>query len=435
MDITKTEVHTIYKERGSRHMVKPTLLKKLPKVMIMATMISCMVPSVVFASTIDGSIDVTYGQVSDSALKIAFENKTEVVLNLTGETVTFPASGLVDAAKKEDSTVTVKSDKGTYSLPLSALDFAAWAKELGATVGDLKVTVEISKLNSDEVKPVLDAIAAAGGTALSGAVEFNVTVEGKDGKKLAIDAFDDYVKRKLPLTAKPSKTATVALYHSDTKSLSFVPGSISDSVAEFWRPGNSVYTVVEFGKSFTDVTSHWAKADIELLANKLIVDGVSDDAFEANRSITRAEFAALAVRSLGLNPDASAAKFSDVNGNDWFAGAVGAAAKAGIVSGYDDGTFHPRTLLTREELATMIVRAFEFADGRFAIADSSIDQTLAKWTDGDKVSWGKREVALALLTGLMNGTTSSTLDSDKLATRAEAVTMLKRFLTEAEFID
>src|SRR5690606_16979135 len=124
---------------------------------------------------------------------------------------------------------------------------------------------------------------------------------------------------------------------------------------------NSVYAAIEYTRNFSDVLTHWAKSDIELLTNNLIVNGMTANTFEPERDITRAEFAALIVRSLGLSPIAGASSFSDVQADDWFAAEVNAAAKAGIVDGYPDGTFLPNNKINREELAAMVVRALNFA--------------------------------------------------------------------------
>jgi len=382
----------------------------------------------------DGSIDVTNGQVSASALKDAFDKHTVVTLKLSGEKVEIPVEGLIDAIKKDGATLVIQSDSGTYELPLSAIDFEALAKELGVDVEDLTITVSISELTGDDAQEVTDAVYELGGEQLSAAVDFSITVEG-NGKEISLDTFNQYVKRTVPLTKEASKTATVVLYNPQTGELSFVPALFSDSEAQFWRQGNSVYTVAECDKTFDDISDHWAKADIELLASKLIVDGVTDTEFQPDRNITRAEFAALVVRSLGLNSVSGATYFDDVKDGDWFAGVVGAAAQAGIVDGYEDGTFRPQAEITREELAAMVVRAYEFAGGEVAISESSIAQALSKWSDADKIVWGQREVALALVTGLMNGMTSTTLETDAQATRAQSATMLKRFLSEVEFID
>ncbi|CAH1221529.1 hypothetical protein PAECIP111891_05219 [Paenibacillus allorhizoplanae] len=119
-------------------------------------------------------------------------------------------------------------------------------------------------------------------------------------------------------------------------------------------PHNSVYTVIKSNRSFADLSGHWAKEDVEMLANKLIVNSWSNNQFAPDRQITRAEFAALLVRSLGLQDDKDNA-YTDVTDQDWYAGAVGAAQKAGLVTGFEDDSFKSNANITREQMVTMIV--------------------------------------------------------------------------------
>lgn len=378
-------------------------------------------------------IDASNGTVNANDLKNALDKFTEVTIKVNGDSVSIPVSALLNA--KEGSILNVVSDHGAYILPLDAFDFEMLAKQIDSTIADLKLNIGIKKLTGDEAKAVSDAISALGGKQLANAVDFSISVEGKDGKKAAIDSFDRYIKRKLPLSEKPSTTGTVALYNTSSNTLSFVPGKLSDTEAEFWRNGNSVYTALELTKSFTDVTSHWGKSYIELLAGKLIIDGVTDTTFEPDRNITRAEFAALIVRSLGLSTVTGATYFDDVNESDWYAGVVGAAAKAGLVDGYEDDTFRPNAQITREELAAIVVRAYKYAGGKTTVDASTQAQILSKWSDSDRIVWGHQEVAQAIAAGLMNGMTDTTLETYGQATRAQTAAMLKRFLSEVNFIE
>src|SRR5690606_11235384 len=142
-------------------------------------------------------------------------------------------------------------------------------------------------------------------------------------------------------------------------------------VATLKSTTNSIYGVVQFNKTFPDVAAHWGKGYVESVANKLIVEGYEDGTFGPDRSITRAEFATVIVRALGLSSKKGTASFSDVKSGDWFANAVAVAAEAGIVKGYEDGTFQPNKVITREELAAMVVRASAFAGKDLSVSPSA----------------------------------------------------------------
>ena len=139
-------------------------------------------------------------------------------------------------------------------------------------------------------------------------------------------------------------------------------------------------------------------------------------------NITRAEVATIFFRML---TDESRTEFwsqtndySDVNEGQWFNAAISTLSNAGILNGYNDGTFRPNGKITRAEFATMASRFFEYADtaGDNPFSDVSED------------SWYYKFVMAASEMGLINGYPDGTFGPGKLITRAEAVTIVNRTL-------
>jgi len=95
-----------------------------------------------------------------------------------------------------------------------------------------------------------------------------------------------------------------------------------------------------------------------------IITGRPDGSFAPDETITRAEFAAVVVRSLGYDTAAAAAKgqtkFSDVAADFWAAGYINLANSLGIINGRPDGTFGANDPVRFEEAITMIVRALGY---------------------------------------------------------------------------
>jgi N-acetylmuramoyl-L-alanine amidase len=380
------------------------------------------------------------GEVNEDSLKNALVSSANVELKLFGDIALIPAAALVDAVGKSGSTITVISDNGTYILPLSILDLNALAKTLGIAVKDLKIKVSITKLTGDSATAVTNAATAIGAKAITDAVDFNVIALGPDSKTTSIDFGKTYVSRSLNISnAVDTKMVTGVLYNETTKKLSFVPAifEVKDgkTVVTLKRNDNSIYTVVEMNKNFTDIESHWSKDDVSLLANKLVIDGMTDTTFAPDLDITRAEFAALAVRSLGLNLESTTSTFSDVQASDWYATTVATAAKAGIIDGYEDGSFKPNAQITREELTAMIVRTMNYAGLKSTISDSQQLTLLNTFSDSNQIIWAQKEMATAIDAGIINGLTETTIGPSNQATRAEAAAMLKRFLSKAGFIN
>jgi hypothetical protein len=200
------------------------------------------------------------------------------------------------------------------------------------------------------------------------------------------------------------------------------------------RAGSGTYALLQSSLSFTDIMNHWAQSDIESLASKRIVKGITASEFAPNQSVTRAEFVSLIVRSLGLRSDSSSLSFKDVTESDWYAGAVHAAVQAGIVQGNDNGTFTPQAKITREEMAVMMGRALVAVTGKDLGTGTAKD--LSQFTDEKAIhEWAQASVRQVIAIGMMKGMTNNTFEPGEHATRAQAVVALKRMLEYLGFIN
>ncbi len=173
---------------------------------------------------------------------------------------------------------------------------------------------------------------------------------------------------------------------------------------------------------FTDIIGHWAENDIKQMADKGIVSGVTATTFEPDRSITRAEFAALITRALRLSSANDNAIFTDVASDDWYADEVAAAAAAGLIVGYD-GKFRPNDTITREEMAVVIMKAYKF------LGKSPLTGKIDQFADKDSISaWAVDYVDQAVSSGLISGMTANTFAPGENATRAQVASLIKRLL-------
>ena len=136
--------------------------------------------------------------------------------------------------------------------------------------------------------------------------------------------------------------------------------------------------------------------------------------------ITRAEVATIYFRML---TDESRTKFwsqssgySDVKTGDWFNNAVSTLSNAGIIAGYEDGSFRPNGYITRAEFATIAARFFDVTyNGKDLFPDISDH-------------WAKDYINQAANKGFVNGYEDGTFKPDRNITRAEAVTLVNRTL-------
>lgn len=171
---------------------------------------------------------------------------------------------------------------------------------------------------------------------------------------------------------------------------------------------------------FTDIKGHWAQSIIDNLYSKGVVKGVSDTEFRPDDIVTRAEFTALAVNALALEPGNDAVVFSDVSEGDWFASVVKTAASLGIVSG-SNGAFRPNDAISREEAAKICCTLIKYIG-----YDESGTQTKTFSDAADISSWAVDYVDKACAAGIMQGDAEGGFRPLGTATRAESAAIVSR---------
>ena len=111
--------------------------------------------------------------------------------------------------------------------------------------------------------------------------------------------------------------------------------------------------------TFTDVSeSDWYYNAIAFMENAGVIKGYEDGSFRPNNYITRAEFAAIASRYDRLD-DINENIFSDVTSLHWAFMMINSASKKGWVTGYEDGTFKPDSFIKRSEVVTVVNRMLQ----------------------------------------------------------------------------
>lgn len=132
---------------------------------------------------------------------------------------------------------------------------------------------------------------------------------------------------------------------------------------------------------FSDTNPNaWYHISVSSLTNIGILAGYPDGTFGPGKPITRAEFAAIAMRFLKTASPDEADRFSDIS-SSWARGAINAAAAAGIISGYPDGTFRPQQSITRAEAFTIVNGLL----GRTPHRDHLLED-MTKWPDNANTS-------------------------------------------------
>ncbi|MDD4496303.1 MAG: S-layer homology domain-containing protein, partial [Eubacteriales bacterium] len=271
-------------------------------------------------------------------------------------------------------------------------------------------------------------------------IEFNITCE-YEGQTVEVPAFNTYVERliAIPEGVDPEMVTTAAVLSDDGKSFTQVPTIIvwidGKPYAKINSLSNSIYALIYNNVEFADVANHWAKDIINIMGSKLIVNGVGKGNYNPDSDITRAEFAVIICRALGLKEKAYTGSFKDIKASDWYSDYIEIAASYGIITGYADHTFRPNDKITREQTMAMIHRAMKITGLSPELTENEISMLIGIYKDGSSVSaYARPGVAACLETGVVNGKGAAKIAPKDNITRAEVAVIVYRLLIKSSLI-
>ncbi|KAI7264042.1 hypothetical protein KC345_g8960 [Hortaea werneckii] len=340
------------------------------------------------------------------------------------------------------ATLVLQTSKGTYTLPAKEINIGALAARLGNGVNleDITLKITIGETPASMNQVVTGAAGKGGFTLVAPSVDF--TVAGTYGTStVEVSRFNAYVERTvaLPEGIDPNRITTGIVVDPDG-TVRHVPTRLiqkdGKTYAEINSLTNSSYSVVWHPLAFADVEKHWAKDAVNDMGSRLVINGVNETTFNPNADITRAEFAAIIVRGLGLKLGEGKTAFADVSANSWYAGAVETATEYGLITGFEDGTFRPDAPITREQAMNIIAKAMKLTG--LADQTGTVDAAgvLAAFTDASSIgAWAKDSLALAAKAGLISGRGDSKLEAKANVTRAEVAVLIQRLLQKSDLID
>ena len=340
----------------------------------------------------------------------------------------------VEVMAENEMDLTVIVNDISYVVPATAVDTEFLKEEFpGVKTNEIPFVVTVSHADDDKAAKVTAAVEESGAEVVGKILEFKSEAV-YDGKSIQITKFKDYVARNLEITKEQASKVTTAIVYENDGTLRHVPTYVYEEDGKYYAKINSLtnssYALITGEKSFADAKGMWYEAIVNEMASRKVVNGRSDAAFEGDAPITRAEFAAIIIRALGL-PGDGAENFNDVADADWFAGVVGKAQEYGIVSGKGDGKFEPNALITREEAMTMIARAAKITG-----LPESTPVDLSEFVDADKISgWATEFVQFNVDNSLIVGNEAKELAPNGNITRAETATVVLRLLRNAGLVD
>jgi len=382
-------------------------------------------------------------------------NKLDTVLKSSGNgaVVTIPMEGssqvvsgvlngqMVKNMENREAVLEIKTENVTYTLPASEIDIDAVSEEIGSQVAlkDIRVNITISVPSEDIARIVEDSADRNSYRLVVEPIEFEITCTS-GGRTVNVSRFNGYVERTIaiPEGVDPTRITTGIVLNSDG-TFSHVPTTIIVADGRYYARinslTNSIYSVIWNPCTFSDAEGHWAMEEINDMGSRLVMEGNTKGLFEPDREITRAEFAAVVVKALGLyRPGTGRDIYADVRKTDWYYDVVYTAAEYGLINGNGNGSYEADRKITREEAMAIIARAMKLTGLEGSIDGVAAVKALEMYKDSGMVgSWARIPVAACIETGIVQGN-GDTLRAEANITRAEAAVMIRRLLQKSGLI-
>ncbi|GAB1156434.1 hypothetical protein YWY31_24590 [Paenibacillus illinoisensis] len=357
--------------------------------------------------------------ITEKDLKAATNGTANVAMTV-GQKIELP----VNAGDLLGSNTLTLSQQGLLSLAIPSGVFKELQTKGGPGAAGGKIMLEINEkdVNVPAAKQGLTwTIAGA-------AYEFELYLEAS-GEKLSLSALPEDIALTLHYD-KDLNSNLIGMYNesSSKDNWTYVGGDVDRQNGTVTSQLSHLGTFGTFAydKAFEDVTpTHWASEAIKSLAAKRVLTGKTETAFDPLGQTTRAEFAALIVRTLGLQAKGNELPFGDVSEDAWYVESIAAAYQAGLIQGIAKDKFAPTETISRQEMAVLMMRAYEYQTQSL-----ETKQTSAGYSDAaDIAPWAEEAVASASELGVMKGSAKGEFNPKDRATRAETAQTIYNLLS------
>lgn len=364
--------------------------------------------------------------------------KYSVVIPVTSDARTVVAQLVVKNVQDMNDKgvpLTVQTGNINYNIPASSIDTKAILSALGASDPSLAPVNVTIKTDVDSAIQALanSSVKASGAEVVVPAVQFEITAS-YNGKTYNIENFDHFVNRSIEITKEQAQQITTAIVVNTDGTTRHVPTFIYQKNNKWYATinslTNSTYVLIFNQMSFADSAGKWYQSVVNEMGSREIISGIGKNSFAGDKDITRAEFASIVVRALGL-PTKVKSIFSDVPSNAWYSGAVATAAQYGIVSGIGSNKFAPNAKITREEAMQMVYNASRLTP---YAAVTGTDNTKDFVDYGTQSAWATSAVNFNLNNGFIRGYNKKFNPKSNI-TRAETATVVLKLLQKSNLVD
>lgn len=389
------------------------------------------------------------------------DNEGTAVVTLDSTTLESAILAAQTAAERSDSTqngialeihvlaafYSTAADTVTVNLPKVTQERLIEAQVSQFTVVVDQPDIAIS-LNLDSIKAVhtqANADVQLSAAQLADTAELSTAARAVIGDRPVFQLMADYpggkvtdfgqgnVRVEIPYTLRPGERASglYAVYVDESGQLHYLVDSYYDVQRGLLCFVTNHFSIYGIGYRetpvFIDIEGHWAKADIDFVASRGLMCGVSRMIFAPDEAMTRGMLVTVLGRQAGIDPaDYAGSTFKDVPETAYYAPYVYWAANVGIAQGTANDTFSPDQVLTRQEAAVLLTNyANVLGDSlphnwpKAAFADAAVIE-----------EWASQSAAQMQQAGIIAGKDGNRFDPLAKATRGEMAAMLKRYVMQ-----
>ncbi len=172
-------------------------------------------------------------------------------------------------------------------------------------------------------------------------------------------------------------------------------------------------------KIFNDTQEHWAKQSIDTWSDYGVINGADSKNFKPDKTITRAEIAAIISRLLALQNSSDISNYNDIKGSEWYVDTLSKCVGAGILNGSGE-KLDPNGKVTREMFCTILCRALYIEEEQ--------ELNVSFKDIGDISPWAKGYVYALINQGYINGVNPGILAPKADINRASVITLIDRII-------
>lgn len=343
---------------------------------------------------------------------------------------TFSSASLLDVAKSNAS-VLVSTSIASYSLTNGLLNQIT-GNGTGAVTPDRgDVTLKISRVTDSDTLSNFNAALAKNVKLKSNLVDFELSVGGNS----VTSTFTDFVDRTVtvPTTQSAPNVQDIirvttgivvgrdgTAYHVPTW---IITNNVVSPQVKIHSLSNSVYGLIDATKAFEDISNSKYAASIQNVASRLIIEGTSPTTFKPESSATRAEFATMLTKAVGLyRGEMGKTTFTDMSKVEKLNIGITVAADNNYISGYGNGILKPNQVITNKEFAQMLYNVVS--------KHNRLDKFKGTGNAVITTDWSAKAVAFVTSNGLIEG-----FSANKAITREQAAYAIEKLLQGMELIN